>query len=158
MHRTLAVSYRWMEDRQICLIEDVTISMSDFEMQTVVEAIRTTNCRYVWIDKIAVPQAEQIIQAYRQLASRTLCSKDEDKLRAMWPMLSNTPVENHEELLTLVNAISATAPRDSLDNAAMSALTTKVRYSFVDITSGARARRRQSISIADGKSMRKRAK
>lgn len=70
MHRTLAVSYRWMEDRQICLIEDVTISMSDFEMQTVVEAIRTTNCRYVWIDKIAVPQVKSGLQ--NKLLSRML--------------------------------------------------------------------------------------
>jgi len=69
LHRTLAVSYRWQpQERQVT--EGVSVNMSDFQLRSLVDAIRSTGCDYVWIDKLAVPQDGGFLQ--RTILSRML--------------------------------------------------------------------------------------
>ena len=52
---TMAISYRWQES--IVRIEGLgTANMSNWQMQSMVEAIHSSGCWYVWMDAFAVPQ------------------------------------------------------------------------------------------------------
>eukprot|EP00873_Tetraselmis_striata_P022324 jgi/Tetstr1/442588/TSEL_030684.t1 len=69
MHRTMAVSYRWQE-RSRDLNDDISVNMSNFQMRTLVDAIFSSGCEYVWIDKVSVPQERSELQS--KLLSRML--------------------------------------------------------------------------------------
>ena len=52
---TMAISYRWQDS--IVPIEGLgTVNMSNWQMESVVEAVRSSGCLYVWLDAFAVPQ------------------------------------------------------------------------------------------------------
>lgn len=55
MADTMSVSYRWQDER-----EDIaagrSINMSTWQMQSLVDALSQSTCRYVWIDKMSVVQ------------------------------------------------------------------------------------------------------
>ena len=52
---TMAISYRWQDS--IIQIEGLgTVNMSKWQIESVVEAIRSSGCLYVWLDAFAVPQ------------------------------------------------------------------------------------------------------
>jgi hypothetical protein len=71
MQRTMAVSYRWQpEDGERHLTDKVSLNMNDFQLRSLAKAIRDSNCQYVWIDKIAVPQHRGDLQ--KKLLSRML--------------------------------------------------------------------------------------
>lgn len=109
-------------------------------------------CQPLWLmdssqDIVAPARAQQIIAHYRRLAGRVKCRESEDKLRALVPMISNISLENHDELLRLIDAITANAPEARLDPVAQATLKAQNRYSFLDLTKA--RRRRQSLEMTD---------
>jgi hypothetical protein len=57
MQQTLAVSYRWQpEEAQIAVC--ASINMSAFQMHELLTVINRSSCRYVWLDRLSVPQHE----------------------------------------------------------------------------------------------------
>jgi len=84
------------------------------------------SCQPFWLRgdnaaPISTEQAKDIIARYRLLAARTTCTNQEDKLRALCPMLANIPVESHGELLRLVDHLSSRA-QEPLDQVAVQIL------------------------------------
>ena len=55
MQDSLAVSYRWQASKRE-LMPSLTLNMSDFQLSSLVRAIEKTGVRYVWLDKLSVPQ------------------------------------------------------------------------------------------------------
>ena len=52
---TMTISYRWQGS--IVQIEGLgTVNMSNWQMESLVEAIRSSGCLYVWLDAFSVPQ------------------------------------------------------------------------------------------------------
>eukprot|EP00951_Prasinocladus_malaysianus_P006671 scaffold47446_cov20-Prasinocladus_malaysianus.AAC.1 len=70
------------------------------------------HCKPYWLraggdgnSHIPPEQTEEIRAKYRQLSARTFCHDPVDKPRALCPMLTNTPVETHRELIDLVRQL-----------------------------------------------------
>ena len=61
MGETLAVSYRWQEE-QVMLNTDFDINMREFQLRALADAIRQSRARYVWLDKLSVPQHKCILK------------------------------------------------------------------------------------------------
>eukprot|EP00873_Tetraselmis_striata_P033100 jgi/Tetstr1/453364/TSEL_040354.t1 len=56
MQETMAVSYRWQEG-QVELCKDFGFNMSRWQMTELLRALQRSNCMYVWIDHISIPQS-----------------------------------------------------------------------------------------------------
>ena len=72
MRRTLAVSYRW-QPSAISITSDggMSLNMSSFQIQALVEQIPKSGCCYVWIDKMSVCQ-EPGSELQKKLLARML--------------------------------------------------------------------------------------
>eukprot|EP00873_Tetraselmis_striata_P029117 jgi/Tetstr1/449381/TSEL_003890.t1 len=68
MQETIAVSYRWQEET--AYVGGLQINMSPWQMRTIISAVKKSNCRYLWIDCIAVEQSQTELQ--RAVLSRMM--------------------------------------------------------------------------------------
>jgi len=57
MQDTLAVSYRW-QTQERPITAEISLNMSDFQISCLLEAIRRSRAKYVWLDRLSVPQAD----------------------------------------------------------------------------------------------------
>lgn len=57
MEETMAVSYRW-QTVEMCISHDCMLNMSTFQLKALAVAIKEQRCRYVWLDRLSVPQHE----------------------------------------------------------------------------------------------------
>jgi hypothetical protein len=55
------VSYRW-QAAEVWICPGLTLNMSRWQMERVVDALENTSCFYVWIDRLSVPQYECELQ------------------------------------------------------------------------------------------------
>jgi hypothetical protein len=57
MQHTMAVSYRW-QAAEAAIAPGMSLNMSRFQIAGLLTAIRHSGCKYVWLDKLSVPQEE----------------------------------------------------------------------------------------------------
>eukprot|EP00873_Tetraselmis_striata_P043323 jgi/Tetstr1/463587/TSEL_008466.t1 len=61
MQETMSISYRWQEQQED-IAQGVSINMSVWQLQTLVDSLCQSTCKYVWIDRISVPQQRGYVQ------------------------------------------------------------------------------------------------
>jgi len=62
MMETMSISYRWQPNSVTLDEKGTNINMSTWQLQTVLDALAHSTCRYVWVDKVAVPQTDGPLQ------------------------------------------------------------------------------------------------
>jgi hypothetical protein len=74
---------------------------------------RWSSCYPYWLYGMGGDAVKENIRnaldKFRTLSSRLVCSFEVDKVRALYPLLFNTPCENHEELQQLVHDVAEVA-------------------------------------------------
>eukprot|EP00193_Tetraselmis_chui_P017559 CAMPEP_0177790824 /NCGR_PEP_ID=MMETSP0491_2-20121128/23577_1 /TAXON_ID=63592 /ORGANISM="Tetraselmis chuii, Strain PLY429" /LENGTH=855 /DNA_ID=CAMNT_0019312957 /DNA_START=68 /DNA_END=2635 /DNA_ORIENTATION=+ len=61
MQETMSISYRWQEQQEH-IARNVSVNMSTWQLQTVLDALCQSTCKYVWIDKVSVHQEQGYLQ------------------------------------------------------------------------------------------------
>jgi len=61
MQQTMTISYRWQEDEQ-AVAQGLSLNMSDWQLHSLLDAMVSTNCKYIWLDRISVPQVGGVLQ------------------------------------------------------------------------------------------------
>eukprot|EP00873_Tetraselmis_striata_P016100 jgi/Tetstr1/436364/TSEL_025197.t1 len=68
-------------------------------------------CRPLWLHPNQSPQLspdfERTWELYERVLGLLQCSVAEDRIRAVYPLLCNVPVDTHEELVVLVDAVAS---------------------------------------------------
>ena len=57
MQETLAISYRWQPE-EVEVAPECFLNMKPFQLEAVSEAIASSGARYVWLDRLSVPQED----------------------------------------------------------------------------------------------------
>eukprot|EP00951_Prasinocladus_malaysianus_P001131 scaffold7909_cov36-Prasinocladus_malaysianus.AAC.1 len=67
---------------------------------------RAAQCRPYWLSGFRVADLESSFDYYGRIATQVFCKYKEDKVRALYPLIFNTPCENESEMLDLVLDVS----------------------------------------------------
>eukprot|EP00951_Prasinocladus_malaysianus_P028580 scaffold260716_cov29-Prasinocladus_malaysianus.AAC.1 len=79
---------------------------------------RAASCRPYWLDGLALSNLEAAFEQYQKLSSQVYCKYKEDKVRALYPLIFNTPCENEAEMFDLVVDSKSKSRRGMLSQAA----------------------------------------
>lgn len=97
---------------------------------------RMAQCRPLWLHPNRTLQLPSDLEQTWELCERALgllhCSISEDRIRAVYPLLFNVPVDNHEELVVLVDAV-ACALEASAPQSAASRLARRHYYEIMEV-------------------------
>jgi len=87
---------------------------------------RGNSCRPYWLYGLAsfsASEVKDIVARLNVISGRVLCQVPADRIRALYPMLFNTPIEDQQELVELVSkALELSEALDDRDNPANAVL------------------------------------
>mmetsp|Transcript_4911 Transcript_4911/g.12319 ORF Transcript_4911/g.12319 Transcript_4911/m.12319 type:complete len:284 (+) Transcript_4911:37-888(+) len=137
---------------------DALISHTKAEEALVVEirehyVAHLAQCRPLWLhpdDTLHLAaDFDRTWELYERVLGLLRCSVAEDRIRAVYPLLFNTPVENHEELVVLVGAVA-----DAMEaRAPQSAASQQARRHYHEIMGAAMIDEDEVVEVARQRSV-----
>eukprot|EP00873_Tetraselmis_striata_P013115 jgi/Tetstr1/433379/TSEL_022664.t1 len=107
MDVTLAVSYRWQcTERFIC--PGAVLNMGRWQIEQLLDALKTSTCFYVWIDRLSVPQVESELQ--NTLLSRMMGTYASARETLVLRSLEEEGSRYHQRAWTLAEYVCSNMP------------------------------------------------
>lgn len=73
---------------------------------------RAHSCRPFWLYGLSQAQVSASAARYDSISKQVVCKFTADKVRALYPLIFNTPCEDEAEMLALVVGVAAASRRD----------------------------------------------
>ena len=63
---------------------------------------RASHCRPYWLSGLSIEDIDVSIEQYNSLSKQVFCKFSADKVRALYPLIFNSPCEDESEIMSLV--------------------------------------------------------